>query len=40
MYDIGYVTTNPVRDGTFRKVVVRSKRDGLVVRAKPGYYAR
>ena len=39
-YDIGYVSTHPDRDGTFRKVVIRSKREGLVVRAKPGYYAR
>lgn len=40
MYELGYVTTNPTRDGTFRKVVIRAKRDGLTVRTKPGYFAR
>src|SRR5665213_211067 len=40
MYDLGYVTSNPVRDGAFRKVVIRLKSDSLTVRAKPGYYAR
>ena len=40
MYDIGYVTTNPARDGTFRKLLIRAKREGVTVRAKPGYYAR
>jgi Ca-activated chloride channel family protein len=40
MYEVGYVTTNPARDRLFRKVVIRTKADGLVVRAKPGYYAR
>ena len=40
MYDLGYVTTNPARDGTFRKVVIRAKREGLTVRTKPGYFAR
>lgn len=39
-YDLGYVTTNPARDGTFRKILVRAKRPGLTVRARPGYYAR
>lgn len=40
MFDIGYVTTNPARDNLFRKVVIRPKQEGLIVRAKPGYYAR
>jgi len=40
MYDLGYVSTNPVRDGTFRKLVIRVKKEGFTVRAKPGYYAR
>jgi Ca-activated chloride channel homolog len=40
MYDLGYITTNPVRDGTYRKLSVRVKRDGFTVRVKPGYYAR
>ena len=40
MYDIGYITTNPARDGTFRKLAIRVKREGFTVRTKPGYYAR
>lgn len=40
LYEVGYVSTNPARDGTFRKVTIRLKPDGLTVRAKPGYYAR
>jgi Ca-activated chloride channel family protein len=39
-YEIGYHTTNPNRDGTFRKIVIRPQRDGLKVRAKTGYFAR
>jgi Ca-activated chloride channel homolog len=40
LYEVGYTSTNPVRDGTFRKVTIRSRQEGLTVRAKPGYYAR
>jgi VWFA-related protein len=40
LYEIGYTSTNPARDGTFRKVTIRPKPEGLAVRAKPGYYAR
>jgi Ca-activated chloride channel family protein len=40
MYDIGYVSSHPDRDGMFHKVVIRAKKQGLAVRAKPGYYAR
>jgi len=40
LYDLGYVTTNPARDGTFRKLTIRVKRDGFTVRVKPGYYSR
>ena len=40
LYDLGYITTNPARDGTFRKLTIRVKRDGFTVRVKPGYYAR
>ncbi len=39
-FELAYHTTNPERDGTFRKIVIRSKRPGLTVRAKTGYYAR
>jgi len=40
MYDIGYSSTSPVPDGTFRKVQIRVKHPGMRVRTKPGYFAR
>jgi len=39
-YDLAYPSTNPTRDGSFRKINIRAKREGLVVRAKPGYFAQ
>jgi VWFA-related protein len=39
-YLIGYVPTNDKRDGTFRKVDVRTRRPGLTVQARTGYTAR
>ena len=38
LYELAYVTTNPVRDGSFRKIVIRSKQSGFTVRSKTGYY--
>ena len=38
-YELGYHSTNPNRDGSFRKVVIRPKTAGFTVRAKTGYYA-
>ncbi len=38
-YLIGYSSTNAARDGRFRRVQVRVKRDGLRVEARAGYYA-
>jgi Ca-activated chloride channel family protein len=40
MYDIGYMSTNPNRDGRFRNVVIRIKDREVTVRSKPGYFAR
>ena len=37
-YYVGYVPTNPVKDGGFRRVEIRSK-DGYKVQARSGYYA-
>jgi Ca-activated chloride channel homolog len=39
-YEIGYHSSNAVRDGGFRKIAIRVKQPGLGVRAKTGYYAR
>jgi Ca-activated chloride channel family protein len=39
MYELGFASANPARDGTFRKLTIRVKRPGLMVRAKSGYYA-
>ncbi|MEO8657625.1 MAG: VWA domain-containing protein [Bryobacteraceae bacterium] len=39
-YELAYPSTNPVHDGTFRKIVIRPRKDGLAVHAKTGYYAR
>jgi len=41
-YTLGYVSTNPRFDGTFRKVQVKvheSDHKGLKVRTRPGYFA-
>ena len=40
MYEIGYYPANPMKDDSFRKIVVRPKQDGITIRAKSGYYAR
>ena len=39
-YELAYTPVNPERDGTFRKLTIRTKQPGLTVRAKAGYYAR
>jgi Ca-activated chloride channel homolog len=38
-YELAYHSTNPNRDGSFRKVVIRTKAAGFTVRTKTGYYA-
>lgn len=38
-YDLGYSSSHPA-DGSFRKIQLRAKRDGLVFRHKTGYFAR
>jgi Ca-activated chloride channel family protein len=38
-YNIGYVSSNTRRDGTWRRVVVQTAEDNLLVRTKLGYYA-
>jgi Ca-activated chloride channel homolog len=39
-YEMAYHSTNPERDGTFRKLRIEVKRPALQARAKTGYYAR
>ena len=38
-YLLGYSSTNQTKDGRFRRVQVRIKRDGLHVESRAGYYA-
>jgi VWFA-related protein len=38
-YLLGYSSTNTTKDGRFRRIQVRVKRDGLRVEARAGYYA-
>ena len=38
-YLLAYSSTNPVRDGRYRRIQVRVKRDGLKVESRSGYYA-
>jgi len=38
-YTVGYVSKNPLRDGAWRRVVVRVSRPNLAARTKRGYYA-
>lgn len=38
-YALGYVSTNPRRDGSFREIKVRVRRSGLNVNHRKGYYA-
>jgi Ca-activated chloride channel family protein len=40
LYAVAYHSTNPARDGQFRKVVIQARRPGIVVRARTGYYAQ
>jgi len=38
-YNIGYVPTNRAKDGTFRKVEIRSNNKEYKIQARAGYYA-
>jgi len=39
-YELGYYPTDPLKDDSFRKIVIKPKREGLKVRAKTGYFSR
>src|SRR5664279_4497512 len=38
-YNVGYVPSNTVRDGSFRKVQIKPKQSDLKIQARSGYYA-
>jgi Ca-activated chloride channel homolog len=37
-YSVGYTSSNPKRDGAWRRILVRIQRPGLTARTKQGYY--
>jgi Ca-activated chloride channel family protein len=39
-YEVAYYPTNGTPDGTFRKIAVRPKLPGVIVRSRTGYFAR
>jgi Ca-activated chloride channel family protein len=39
-YEMAYYPTNPLKDNTFRKIVIRPKTGDLTVRSKTGYFSR
>ena len=39
-YEITYYPTNKVKDDSFRKIVIKSKVDGITIRAKTGYFSQ
>ena len=39
-YELGYYPSNPMKDDSFRKIVIRPKNDGFKVRTKTGYFSR
>lgn len=39
-YEVAYYPTNPIKDDSFRKIVIRSTQGGLKVRSKTGYFSR
>ena len=38
-YELAYYPTNRARDKTFRKIVIKPKREGVAIRTKTGYYS-
>ena len=40
LYEIGYISSNEHRDGSFRKLTVRCKAPGARIRAKSGFFAQ
>lgn len=40
VYEVGYYPTNVERDGTFHKILIKTKQPGVTIRAKTGYFAK
>lgn len=38
-YSVGYISANPLRNGQWRRIIVRVDRDAVSARTKQGYYA-
>jgi Ca-activated chloride channel family protein len=38
-YTVGYISSNPIKDGSYRRIDVRVNTQGAVVSSRPGYYA-
>jgi Ca-activated chloride channel homolog len=39
LYGVGYVSSNPMRDGKWRTIQIQSRREDLMLRHRAGYYA-
>jgi Ca-activated chloride channel homolog len=37
-YEVGYYPSNRTKDGTFRKIMIRPKQEGMHIRTKTGYF--
>lgn len=38
-YTVGYISSNTIKDGGYRRIEVRAQAPGAVISARPGYYA-
>ena len=38
-YELAYYPTNKAKDKTFRKIVIKPRREGVAIRTKTGYYS-
>jgi Ca-activated chloride channel family protein len=39
-YELAYYPSRPIKDDTFRKIVIRPRQENLVIRTKTGYFSR
>jgi Ca-activated chloride channel family protein len=39
-YELGYYPADPLKDDSFRKIIIKPKREGVKIRAKTGYFSR